>query len=260
MLSLFAMSCTKVLDVSLPTQEDKIVIEGLVTTQTKPFKVKVSKTIALGDSNRFPAVNNAVIIIADNIGNRDTLKLMSAGIYETVTPRKGVVGRTYLITVTIDGTTYSGQDQLNSVSPIDSLYTIYLTAGSGIGITEDGYYLFYNSTDPPAEKNYYQDKIFKNGISILSPSQIGVYDDRFLAPVLKGVRLPGRYNSGDHVTFDLYSLTQNAYIFYNGLSTQLQNDGGFFSTPPANAISNLSNGAIGYFQASDIKVDSLIVP
>jgi hypothetical protein len=259
-LSCFVMSCTKVLDVTVPTQEDKIVIEGLVTTQTQPFVVKVSKTIALGDTSSFPKVNNAIVVIADNTGNRDTLKLVTPGVYETASPRTGVVGRTYMITVTVAGITYSGQDRLYSVSPIDSLYAIYLTAGSGVGITDNGYYVFYNSTDPPGVKNYYLDKVFRNGLSVLNPSQIVVYNDQFLSPVLIGVRLPGKYNMGDHVVFELYSLSENAYTFYNGLNTQLQNDGGFFSTPPANAVSNLSNGALGFFQASDVSIDSLIVP
>ncbi|HWZ23389.1 MAG TPA: DUF4249 family protein, partial [Cytophagaceae bacterium] len=126
-------------------------------------------------------------------------------------------------------------------------------------VTEDGYYLFFNSTDPPAEKNYYMEKIYRNGVSVLNSNQIAVFDDRFLSPVLIGVRLPGKYKIGDHVRFEWYSLSENGYIFYNGLSTQLQNDGGFFSTPPANAVSNLSNGALGFFQASDIQVDSIIV-
>ncbi|HWZ22750.1 MAG TPA: DUF4249 family protein, partial [Cytophagaceae bacterium] len=78
------------IDVTVPKEDDKIVIEGLVTTQTKPFRVKVSKTISLGDSSAFPAVNNAIIVIADNIGNRDTLVSVSAGVYETAAPRTGV--------------------------------------------------------------------------------------------------------------------------------------------------------------------------
>jgi hypothetical protein len=253
-------ACTEAIDVNLPAEEDRVVIEGLVTTQTKPFVVKLSKTIALGDSANYAYINNATVIISDNLGNKDTLALVTSGRYETTVPKTGVVGRTYYLTVKTGGVTYSAQDKLRSVAPIDSLYAIYLTAGSAFGVTKDGYYVFYNSSDPPNQKNYYRYKMFRNGKSVLNPSSIAVFDDRFLSPVIIGARLPGKYNSTDKAKVELYSLSESAYNFYVGLATQLQNDGGFFSTPPANAPTNLSNGALGFFQASDIEVDSLIVP
>ncbi len=260
LFSVFVISCTQVMKVDLPVSNDKVVIEGYVTTQTKPFGVKVTKTVALGNTTGYPTINNALVIIADNVGNRDTLGLVTSGVYLTSSPKTGVVGRTYYLTVKIDGVTYSAQDQIHYLAPVDSFYAVYLTAGSGFGITKNGYYTFYNSTDPPNQKNYYMYKVYRNDISVLGPSAIGVFDDRFLSPVIIGARLPGKYSSGDRSKLELYSLSESGYNFYNGLATQLQNDGGFFSTPPANAPSNISNGAIGYFQASDVHVDSLLIP
>ncbi len=258
--SIMISSCTQVMEVDLPDEEDRIVIEGLVTTQTKPFKVRVTKTVGLGNGADYPSINNALVIISDNAGNRDTLDLVSSGVYETSTAKTGVVGRTYHLTVKIDGTTYSAKDKIRDVPPIDSLYAFYLTAGSGFGITKDGYYVFYNSTDPPNQKNYYRYKVYRNGKPVLGANSIAVFDDRFLSPVIIGARLPGKYNSFDKAKVEMYSLSEEGYNFYVGLATQLQNDGGFFSTPPANAPTNLSNGALGFFQASDIEVDSLVMP
>jgi hypothetical protein len=259
LLSVIGTSCTQVLDVSVANEEDRVVIEGLVTTQTKPYQVKVTRTIPLGNGSVYPVVNNARVIIADNIGNRDTLILAAPGIYRTIGPRTGVIGRTYYLSVEVGGITYYGQDKLPACTPIDSLYSQYKTAGSGIGITDDAFYLFFDGTDPANEKNYYRYIVYKNNDPVLSPSEIAVYDDRFLAPVIKGARLDGKYATGDKAKVELYSLSEAGYIFYNGLATQLQNDGGFFSTPPANAISNISGGALGFFQTSDFHADSIIV-
>jgi len=260
-ISLGIYSCTQVLDVSVPNEDDRLVVEGLVTTQLIPYQVKLSKTVALGKGSAYPLVNDAEVIISDNVGNRDTLKLVAPGVYKTKVPKAAVVGRTYFLTIKQGGLTYYGQDKLLQVCPIDSFYVEYKKAGSGIGIKKDGYYLFFNFTDPYAEKNYYQDKVFKNGEAVLGQSELDVYDDLFLLhPQVKGSRLPGRYATGDKVKLEFYSLSQEAYTFYGGLINQLQNDGGFFSTPPANAASNMSNGALGFFQVSDLKVDSLVVP
>jgi hypothetical protein len=256
--TVFISSCTKVLDVEVDEESDQLVIEGKITNEVAPFKIKLSRTLALGDYSEFPKVNNALVTIGDDAGNLDTLAFTSDGVYLTNGNRQGVVGRTYFLTVNVDGKTYTAQDKLPALSPVDSLYFVYLLGGTGLGINEDGYYAFYNSTDPPNEKNYYYYEVYRNNISVLKSNQVGVYDDRFLAPIIIGSRIPGKFNEYDKLNFHLYSLSENAYNYYNGISLQLQNDGGFFGTPPANAPNNLSGGALGFFQTSSVVRDSLI--
>lgn len=70
-LSIISISCTETLVVDLPAEDDRVVIEGLVTTQTKPFVVKLSKTVELGGSS-YPSIDNATVVIADNVGNSDS--------------------------------------------------------------------------------------------------------------------------------------------------------------------------------------------
>lgn len=260
LISVLFSACTEVLVVDLPTEEDKIVIEGSVTTETKPFFVKLSKAIALGQGSVYPSISNALVIIGDNVGNRDTLKLISPGVYKTVGVRTGVVGRIYFLSVTVNGVNYFGQDEILPVSKIDSVYAVFKKAGSGLFISDDGFYASFDYSDPTSKKNYYMYRLYKNGNPVLSPSEIAVYDDRFLAGTIKGQRLEGRYGTGDKIRLELYSLSESGYVFYNGLVNQLQNDGGFFSTPPANAISNMSGGAFGFFRASDISIDSTFIP
>ncbi len=257
---LLLSSCTEVLDVDLDKENDRMVIEGLVTNEVAPFYVKLSKTVALDDQTDFPAVDNAFVTIGDNTGNLDTLFLVGNGIYKTNGNRQGVPGRRYFLTVQADGKTYVGNDLLRNVSPIDSLYVIYQEKGDALGISEDGYYAYFNSTDPPNEKNYYMEEVSKNGTTVIRSNQIAIFDDRFLAPVIQFARLPGRFETGEKVVFRLSSLSEEGYNYLNGIALQLQNDGGFFSTPPANAPTNLSEGALGYFRASAVSVDSLIVP
>jgi hypothetical protein len=212
-----------VLDVKLDKEDDRVVIEGVITNQVKPFEIKLS-------------------------------------IYRTNVNRQGVVGRTYYLTVNVGASTYTANDLLTLVPPIDSLYFIYQEVGAGLGIQEDGYYAYFNTTDNPTEKNYYYYEIYRNGISVLKSNQVGVYDDKFLSPVIIFSRLPGKFNSQDKLLFNYYSISEKAYTYYNGIALQLQSDGGFFGTPPANAVNNISGGALGFFQTSSIETDSLVAP
>ena len=58
---------------------------------------------------------------------------------------------------------------------------------------------------------------------------------------------------------EMYSITREAFIYYNDLFNLINNDGGMFTPPPANPRSNVSNGALGYFQVSALDTASIIV-
>ena len=255
------VSCTKELKVNVSNENDRVVIDALVTDQLTPYTVQLSKTLAIDQGNNFPAINNAFVTIGDDAGHLDTLPLVTNGLYTTKGARQGVVGRTYFLTVQVDGQTYVAQDKLLSVSKIDTMNSVYQAAGSGLGITENGYYIYYSFKDihAPNSLNYYYYEVYRNNISVLNSSQVGVFSDQFLTSMVENYRLPGKFNIGDKALFKLYSLSESAYNFYNGMQQQLQNDGGFFSTPPANTPSNLSNGALGFFRVSSLSQDSLMV-
>jgi hypothetical protein len=257
--TLFLVSCTEVLDVKLDKENDRVVIDGLVTNENKPFSVRLSRTLALDDKGAYPVIKDAFVTIGDNTGNLDTLILQGDSIYVTNGPRQGVPGRTYFLTVRTGGTTYTAQDILTVLTPVDSIYTVFLRPGDAFGVTEAGLFGFYNTTDPPNEKNYYMDESFRNGKRVLGTNSLDVFDDRFLAPVVEGVRISGRFEPGDTLRLERFSLSEAGYNYLNGVVLQLQNDGGFFGTPPANAPNNLSGGALGFFRASSVTKDTLLV-
>jgi hypothetical protein len=250
-------SCEEKLDINLEAGESRIVIEGMVTDQPQPFMVKVSRTISFTQEGLPPGVDNASVTITDNLGNTYPLSLVSNGLYQTAGPEQGVVGRTYSLEVAVDGETYTAQDLLRACPPIDSMYSIYREISAQHD--EAGYYAYASSTDPQNEENYYLYKFYKNGINVGDPNEVYINDDRFLSGNITGVELPGIYEENDTIRFEQYTMTRKAFLFYYGLQQQLFNDGGFFSTPPANAQGNISNGGLGLFQASGLAIDSLVV-
>jgi hypothetical protein len=57
----------------------------------------------------------------------------------------------------------------------------------------------------------------------------------------------------------MYSVRRNGYLFYNDLNAILNSDGGMFSPPPANPRSNITGGALGFFQVSAMTSASIAV-
>jgi hypothetical protein len=251
--ALFLSSCEQVLNVDLNQANPNIVIEGLITDHPGPYIVKITMTADYYKNQPPPAVSNATVIMSDNIGNIDTLVQTSPGVYKT---RKiaGVKLHTYTLTVNVDGKIYSAISTLPDLYPVDSLgYTYYSKRDI---FHRKGYYPLAYSKEPQNQENYYQWKFFRNDTLLNSKrNDIWVADDKTVKASIRGLEFPYVYQQFDTASVKVFSITKEAFDFYTGLQAQIRNDGGFFSSPPANAQGNFSNGALGLFQTSS--VDSL---
>jgi hypothetical protein len=250
----------QVLDVDLNGTDPKVVIEALVTDTTGPFTVKV--TLSADYYNNQPAtpVTGATVILSDNLGMVDTLTESPLGIYKTHDSKipKGIKNATYILSVEAGGKTYSAISTLVPVPKIDSLsYNYYPQKEFGHA---KGYYPVGYQQEPQDEKNYYMWKFFRNDSLLNKSNEIWIADDQVVQSNVKGLEFPYVYQSQDSAKVEFYSLTKEGYDFYLGLQAQLQNDGGFFSAPPANAKGNFSNGALGFFQTSGLDVKSIKLP
>jgi len=94
-------------------------------------------------------------------------------------------------------------------------------------------------------------KFYRND-SLLYDNATDIYisDDDLLGENIDGVDGPGFYAVGDTAKVEAYSLTRNGFIYYSDLQILINNDGGLFGSPPANSRTNLTNGAMGFFQVS----------
>ena len=240
-------SCEKVIDIDLNSASPQIVIEGNVYDQPGPYIVKLSKTVNFNESNVFPAVRGAWVIIGDNEGNLDTLLEKSPGEYYTST-LQGVVGRTYNLTVTAAGKTYSAVSTIPKSVSIDSLY---------FGVSEDKQVtsVSINYSDPVNVGNYYHIVEFINGERL---NGFDVVDDA-LNP--GGINIYEIFNekndslkTGDNVSVWLESIDRNVFDYLR-ISNSGEGD-----AAPANPPSNISNGALGYFNASSLSKKAIVYP
>jgi len=255
-LGLFLTGCVEKIEPDLKENAPKVVIEGLITNQPGPYTVKLSETNSFYTSTPPPGIDNALVIISDNTGAIDTLKNTGDGVYLTNTI-KGIIGNTYDLSVFAKGITFHAVSFLPPVTTIDSIFTNYYAEDDFIH--KKGYYLAFSAIEPKGRDDYYLWKFYKDGILLNKPSDIQIASDEGIKENIDGLESPYVFQMGDTAKVEMYSLTEAAYNFYDGLNVNLHNDGGFYSSPPANPPSNISGGALGLFQASAVETSVFVV-
>ena len=245
-------SCEKVIDVDLKDAEPVIVIEGFVTNRADSQYVNIHRSVPFGQSNVFPGVTGAIVTIADNRGRIVTLRERRPGYY-MARNFVGRIGYTYSLKVLADGKEYLAKSTMPEQVEIDSLGVSVTTF---LGEEQKSILAMYQ--DPGNVKNYYRFTLSINGV----PSKnIFTFDDNFnngkqVTRELLDFDLDAE--SGDLAEIELQCVDPVVYRYWQGLD-QNENRGGASSTP-ANPVSNISNGALGYFSAHTRQREVVVIP
>jgi hypothetical protein len=254
------MSCQEVVSINLNQNSLNIVIEGVVQDHPGPYSVLLSMT---GDyftpSLYFPPVSNALIIMSDEMGHRDTLKEVANGTYQTSTVQ-GVPGKSYQLSVVVQGKEYDATSSMPQKVFIDSLYDVPRQGFDG----DKGYDIYVVFRDPPELGNYYRVNA-KSSALIPADSIDGrryrLYTDKLTNGNEMAVRIrAGRnVNPGDTITIDLLSIDKATYDYFHTLSDILTSDQSPTSLAPANPTTNISGSALGYFAAYAVDSKQIVV-
>ena len=255
-------SCDKPVVLDLDQMPPRVVIEGLVSDQPNYQFVKVSRTVDFYEEGKTPRVSDAIVFVSDDLGNEFSFvhnphnHADSAGYYLPSVPFVGEPGRTYHLSVTVDGDLYEAEDKMYRITEIDSLqYRINEEEMDDPNEEGKFYELLLYAKEPQETSDYYLFKFFRNdSLKIDNPTAIYFADDKVLGEEINGVPSPVYYAPGDSARVEMFSLSRVGYVFYSDLFNLLNNDGGMFSPPPANSRTNLSKGALGFFQVSAITI------
>lgn len=152
---LFLISCIDPFNVQVPGIERLIAVDGMITDQPGPYTVKIFWTSSIGEVfSLADPVEDAQVIISDDLGNTEILTYHGKGIYETKSDGiQGVAGRTYHVEInTKDGNHYSSEpEELKAPGSIDSLYFKFKFKESVVNgqvVSKNGFDVFLNSTTP----------------------------------------------------------------------------------------------------------------
>ena len=229
------LSCTKVVDINLNKSNPKYVIEGNVTDQRGPYQVAITRTVNFDESNSYPPVSGALVIIADaTMGITDTLSEQRPGRY--LTGRiAGASGHSYRLAVTISGATFAAVSTMPLLVRLDTI-----VQGTG-GFSREAQVIPVYA-DPAGTANYYLFLVTKKDTA---QRELSVRNDVGTDGAVASRPLRTDAEIGDPITVEMQCIDLPNYDYFFGLVQDLRQT----TATPSNPTSNISGGALGYFSA-----------
>jgi hypothetical protein len=237
--------CREKVDIKLDESYRRVVVEGLLTNETKAHLIKLTLTSDYFSNQAAPLVTGATVTLSD--GNSTALLSETApGFYQTPADYAGVPGKTYTLHISYDGQTYDASSYLRAMGSMDSIQTAIADDRPG----------FYNvnifALESPQPDEFYMWYLYKNdSLESDTAREISFADDSWVnGNYIYGMTVyQVKAAPGDSVGIEMYSISKEYYEFMYSLNVESGGFGGPFSGPPANIKGNVSNGALGYFQA-----------
>jgi hypothetical protein len=257
-MTIFFSSCRKVIDVDIKNVAKKFVVEAVITDQQDSSKVLLSTTKNVSENNDFPGISGAAVTVTDNTGIVTTFTEDSAGYYYAHS-FKGVIGKTYTLQVIINGETFTA---VSAMPPMVNMDTLYISDEVLFGESRK----LSNTTyqDPPGKGNCYryvqyingkkENTIFTNNDDYTD----GKYVEAKLWYLADDDDEDQKIKSGDTVRLDLFCIDPAVYKYWFSLNQSAT--GNSQSASPANAVTNITGGALGYFSAHTVQSKTVVAP
>ncbi len=297
-------SCTKEVEIDIPGYAEELVIDGVIETNAPPF-VMISKTkdiYAPTDIDAFlnGFVSGATVTVSDGTNTvvldewcSDNLPPGAGPIaaqmfgiseselanyhicaYLTLDPSmSGQVGKTYKLTVELDGNTYQASTAIVQPTYFDSVWWKPEPSTPNHGFS------WVYLTDPPTKGDAYKwevkrinigmdgepiDQNFKVPFSPVFNDQFFnglafefAYENPFAFETETPEEYLGLYPLGDTVVIKFSKMDAQVYEYLEKKYLQIQTAGNPFSTP-TNIPNNISGGALGVWAGFSPSYDTLI--
>lgn len=249
-------SCEEVIELDLKNVPEKYVIEAQITDQAGGAKVAISKTKNYKTTNDFAGVSGAVVQIEDGQGNINTLTESSTkGIYSYPT-LIGTPKTSYKLTVQVGGETFTSICLMPAVVILEAVYPYTLNMVNGPRI-----FTHVKYTDPAGIKNFYRFIEYKNGV--YTKSIIASNDEFTDGKIVNQTIFPSefteesKFKKGDKIKLEFLTIEEPIYKYWFSVDNGAQGKGD--SAAPANPVSNIKGGAMGYFSAHTIQIKEYTV-
>ncbi len=264
---LLISSCSEIIDMNLNSaNNNRLVVEGRITDELKIQWLRLSRTSDYFVNQQANAEIGAIV----SISNEDTLFNLSDinnnGFYTTNKAIAGVPGKTYVLNILLtDGESYTAESFLKPILPMDSINYQYRKTDNPF---DDKLYYHINLfvQEPEPIGDYYLWELFIDGIhesdtlrkkTFISDEYInGSYVANAPIYILEDTKI---MKDTSMVKIQMLSISKDEYDFKFAILLETDYSGAGFNGPPANIPSNISNGAVGYFGASAVVEDSVLV-
>ncbi len=249
-------SCTKIIDIDLPTSDPRLVVEGNFdfneNDTTNIMYLKLSLTTSYFNT-QIPVVNDATVWVEDQNSQKYVLEALGEnGIYFTNKIATPTEGDQFKLTILYDGDIYEAVETYSTTPIIEKIEQRREKYFDKPRYTVSVFY-----QDFPKETNllnYYYLMIEGNEVR----PQLRVLTNEFT----KGSLMESMYISeedtkpGDTIRINLAQISRNYYDYMITLIGSIDNGGGPYQVPSGKVIGNVKNvttpqkEALGYFRVA----------
>lgn len=297
-----ACGCIKEIAAPIRHSTPILVVEGSITTEHPPYTIQLSYSGSFTSSeinlNQI-FVDDAAVVIHDQNGDSTVCNRTYPGTYQSADSNfVGKVGHNYSITIHLaNGKTYvSKPETILPVSPVDSVSLVY-DSSTIYDVRPNQFLVSVHTHDPVDSQNYYRwkasgyvarkswglpcnpfgsppctdpymCKCYALCEQYVENKQINVLSDKLVngREIIRDVFHSPIYWFGKHfLEIKQYSLTSDAYYFWQQYIAQTTRTGSILDPLPASLLGNIYNQAdsndvaLGLFAASDVFVKKVII-
>ncbi|AKP52032.1 DUF4249 family protein [Cyclobacterium amurskyense] len=252
------LSCQEEVQLDLGDIPKKPIIEAIWTDNASDNFIRITYTRDYYDTLDNEVAKNASVSIKDNSSGEtvDFNYVEELGYYLPINNQVAITGHQYTMKVLLDDVAYTSEGITKEPPVLDSITSRFREERF---FAEEGYYLTLYGKIPFEDGNFYRLLVTKNDTLLNGTDDYFLFDDTFGTNILdNGFELNGfAFEENDKVKLQLIRLNENAYDYLVQFVSLLSNDGGLFSPPPENPISNIiaSKGegqVLGYFMTGSI--------
>ncbi|MDA9563629.1 DUF4249 domain-containing protein [Flavobacteriales bacterium] len=255
-------SCTQNTIFKVKDSTPVMVVDAEITTQAKVHRVKLTESTNVFFDEKAPAVEGATVVIEDS-RYKHMLTEVAPGIYETLDTVRGYVGEEYRLSIEKDGEFYSARETLR---PVGDIECAFLVKGDSTSLfLADEYLILMSGSEPEGLGDFYLWNYYEDGVLISDTVTEKFYgDDEFIdgtdftAVLVAFVDTEKVDPVNKTVMLEMKSISEGYYDYLFGLQLETFR-GSPFDGPPANPPTNMSEGAIGFFRATDISQKDMCV-
>ena len=284
LISHFFLSCEREITFQLEQPSPKLVVEAFIENGEPPF-VFLTSSLAYYATVSLPILNESLVkdaeVSIEFSGTRYPLRGHTAsgpasllGYFYTVDSvaqqpaLRGALRGSYKLTIRWKGETYTAATTIpDTTRTIDSIFWKWPPPGNPPGKVA----VYVRAKDRPGLGDYIRYFTKQNNGPFL-PGFNSVFDDQIIdgttyeVQVERGVIRNGEleegyalFNRGDTVQLKLCTIDKATYDFWRTTEFNFASVGNPFSSP-TRVLSNLSNGALGYFGGYAVQYRRLLIP
>jgi len=247
------LSCEHIIDLDIANAPERYVIEGNLTDSPGEALVYLSRTTAFTQPGTFNGISDALVTISGDDITETVLSEVYPGVYHHPV-LKGNFNNTYHLSVSIDGEHFTSSCKMPPLVVLDSVFAGVVTSFDGPGLYS---HVMFN--DPVGMGNYYRIKEFRNNIYTGSITILddALFDGNTVIKYLEDGRYDDDMELGDSVSIEFQTINRDIYRYWFSIrsaANEIENN-----SAPANPISNINGGALGYFSTHTKQVKSFVV-